>query len=150
MSVVNVNAVRTKALIAVTKPDVAASMRRIFRWYSREFSTPLHTVDTLPLEDILQAYYEDRYESMEEPLLEQEMAEMSLTPAERAKVEAAQTEADEEFEAMVLAQIKQAEDQAKSGKPDRLPEDVSVKFGDANLLEDLGTFDPMAPPPKAK
>ena len=40
------------------KPSTEFSFRKLFRWYSKEFTTPLHIVETLPLFDILQHYYE--------------------------------------------------------------------------------------------
>ena len=40
-------------------PSAEFSFRKLFRWYSKTFATPLHMVEKLPLYDILQAYYED-------------------------------------------------------------------------------------------
>jgi hypothetical protein len=39
-------------------------LRRIFRWYSKTFATPLHEVEELPLSDVLQHYWEEHYEDM--------------------------------------------------------------------------------------
>ena len=39
-------------------------LRSIFRWYSKTFHTPLHIVEELPEFDILQAYFEDQYEQL--------------------------------------------------------------------------------------
>lgn len=141
---VDIDAIRTRALRAVVKPDMAASMRRVFRWYSREFSTPLAQVESLPLEDVLTAYFEDLYSNMEEPLLEQELADMALTPEERALAHKQEEAEDDEFEAQILRQIR--EDEAKAA----LPKDVSVQFSGDNLPEKWAELDPLAPPPKAK
>ena len=46
------------------KPSVGYFLRRIFRWYSRQFSTPLHEVSSMPLIDVLREYYEARYEEL--------------------------------------------------------------------------------------
>jgi hypothetical protein len=55
--------------------DLEYPMRKIFRWYSRTFFTPLHVVDTLPLDDVLQAYWEVQYEEMaDEPTGEEDLA----------------------------------------------------------------------------
>jgi len=147
---VDIDAIKTKALRAVVKPDMAASLRKVFRWYSEKFATPLHMVERLPLEDILTAYFEDMYSNMEEPLLEQELAEMALTPAERAALAEQEDDAADDFEAQILRQIEEAEGKLKSGQPDTLPKDVSVKFTDTNLPEKWADMDPLAPPPKVK
>jgi hypothetical protein len=39
-------------------------LRSIFRWYSKTFHTPLHVVEGLPEFDVLQAYFEDHYETL--------------------------------------------------------------------------------------
>lgn len=39
-------------------------LRSIARWYSKTFATPLHLVYTLPTFDVLQAYYEEIYETL--------------------------------------------------------------------------------------
>jgi hypothetical protein len=59
-----VKAARLLALKSVLNPDEDYYLRRVFRWYSRTFHTPLHVVPDLPLEDILEAYYEHVYEEI--------------------------------------------------------------------------------------
>lgn len=142
---VDIDAIRTKALRSVVKPDMAASLRKVFRWYSEKFATPLHQVDRLPLSDVLTAYFEDMYSNMEEPLLEQELAEMAMTPAERAAAQEEEQNAADDFEAQIMRQLAEAEGQLKT-----LPKDVSVKFADTNLADKWAEMDPLAPPPKAK
>jgi len=58
---------RLSALNAVLHPetDPEYELRRIFRWYSKEFNVPLPQVYDLPLDDVLQNYYEAKYEQME-------------------------------------------------------------------------------------
>lgn len=58
---------RLSALNAVLHPetDPEYELRRIFRWYSKEFHVPLPQVYDLPLDDVLQHYYEAKYEQME-------------------------------------------------------------------------------------
>lgn len=48
------------------EPDGDYFLRRIFRWYSKTFATPLSDVYELPLEDILMHYWESQYEDMED------------------------------------------------------------------------------------
>ena len=58
------------------------SLRYIFRWYSREFSTPLTEVEDIPLEDVMRHYFESRYEDLEEEDREKEI-ERLLMPEEK-------------------------------------------------------------------
>jgi vacuolar-type H+-ATPase subunit I/STV1 len=63
----------------VINEDGDYTLRHIFRWYSKTFSTPLHVVEALPLEDVLQAYFEEHYEGMNEVEREQEVAHLLET-----------------------------------------------------------------------
>lgn len=60
----DIDALRLRALRSVWKPDYDSSLRRIFRWYSEKFHTPLHEVPDLPLHDVLQAYFEVAFEGL--------------------------------------------------------------------------------------
>jgi hypothetical protein len=51
--------------LAKTPPDY--QLRRVFRDYSQRFHTPLHVVETLPLEDVLTHYWEAYYEEATKP-----------------------------------------------------------------------------------
>ena len=68
----------------VTSQDADAEyiLRKIFRWYSKTFYTPLHTIPDLPLEDVLQAYYECHYEELNLDQLEEERKLLIITPEE--------------------------------------------------------------------
>jgi len=70
-----------------TNPDVNEEflLRHVFRWYSKTFSTPLHLVEDLPLEDVLMAYWEDKYEIMEDEALDEEVCAVAEDPAETTK-----------------------------------------------------------------
>ncbi len=46
--------------------DADYNRRKIFRWYSINFNTPLHIVETLPMLDVIRAYWEQNYEGMSE------------------------------------------------------------------------------------
>jgi hypothetical protein len=116
-------------------------LRHIFRWYSKTFSTPLHVVESLPLDHVLTAYYEERYESMNEQELEEAKALLLETPEERKQREAdeAAREAEEEIEAQRI----EAEEQerlsriaAKRSKQ-KLVEGEDLKPGQL-ILETVG------------
>jgi hypothetical protein len=76
-------AIQLEAMRAVRKQDSEYSMRSIRRWYSREFHTPLVDVADIPDEDVLQAFFEDKYDSMEEADREVEVARLLETEEER-------------------------------------------------------------------
>lgn len=64
-------------------------IRKVFRWYSKTFSTPLHLVYELPLFDIMQAYYEESYANLadekESPELHEELSNLSKSEDELEK-----------------------------------------------------------------
>jgi hypothetical protein len=64
MSVNLDEAARILALKAVLCPDTEYRLRKIYRWYSQEFHTPLHKVIRLDLMFVLQQYYESEYEEL--------------------------------------------------------------------------------------
>jgi hypothetical protein len=137
--VVDIEAIRVKALRAVLRPDIQASLRKIFRWYSTTYATPLHIVDDLPLDDILVAYFEENYWNMEQPLLEREINELSLTPAEREEFEKSEEDSIDAFAAQIAADIAAKQNNIKMTFPQK-----------DNLLEQLGDLDPLAPPKKVR
>ena len=58
-------------------------LRKIFRWYSKTFHTPLQEVEAIPLHDIFVHYWETRYEDMKEFDLVEERNELIFTEEER-------------------------------------------------------------------
>jgi len=155
-------ALRLQALRAVTDPDHDYHIRRIHRWYSKTFSTPLHEVLLLDEEDVLTAYYEDLYENMEEPELKEEKAELLMTEkelrsrerskdAERAEIfEYARIAAEQERkkEAKKLADVKKDEPKVFKNLP-KIEPDMEIKFMSAEDFEtELEGFGSMVPPDK--
>jgi len=59
--------------------DADYNRRRIFQYYSVHFSTPLHIVETLPLIDVLRAFYEHSYASLSEEDLEAAVRQAGMT-----------------------------------------------------------------------
>lgn len=76
------SAIRISAFRAVQEEDREYALRKMMRWYSKTFYTPLPQVEEIPLEDIAQAYFEERYAEMDDRQLEQELAELKRTPEE--------------------------------------------------------------------
>ncbi len=93
-------ALQLKALRNVHLEDAEKdySIRRIFRWYSKAFHTPLHEVDALPLMHILTAYFEEMYEEMHEEDRALEVRKLTETDEEKKAREAVEAaNSDEKF-----------------------------------------------------
>ena len=67
------------AIHAVVEDTSDYALRKIMRWYSREFCTPLDAVESLPLEDILQHWFESQYEDREEADLQAEIDRLLIS-----------------------------------------------------------------------
>lgn len=127
------SAIRSSALLAAIKPDFGSHVRSILRWYSKTFHTPLHEVDTIPFEDILQAWFEEQYAGMEPQQLMEELS--SLFADSNDKNTDYKEAEDEEFYQRILQEALQKEDSdpQKETPPEELQpaeegEEFSIKF----------------------
>lgn len=82
------NNLKIRALARVLDPDFPAMLRQIFRTYSEKFHTPLYQVEELPLEHVLQAYFESTFESIKHEkegdiILRREARNLTETDEER-------------------------------------------------------------------
>lgn len=71
------------ALRDVMQGTIDYHLRYVFRWYSRTFATPLHVVSGLPLDHVLQHFYECKYEDMDEHEREEERKRLLQSEKER-------------------------------------------------------------------
>ena len=123
-------------------------LREVFRWYSRSFSTALHLVPDLPLEDVLLHYFEDKLlkelddESQHPGQLKKFAIESLETKAERTRRE---IQEEMEFTTEQMSEdafMAQIEEEIKTGKaaaakapdgsviqpqPVNLPKKISMK-----------------------
>lgn len=121
----SLKATRLLAFRAVDKKEPEYVLRYIMRWYSREFFTPLHVVEELPIDDILTHFFECRYEGMDEHELEEEGEDLRMTPAEalaKEEAEEAAAEEDDEFEREAQEEASRQEATKPVTTPARLPE----------------------------
>ncbi|GAC1696258.1 MAG: hypothetical protein NVS9B9_18800 [Ktedonobacteraceae bacterium] len=101
-----------RALLAHIKSDTDYNLRYVFRWYSKTFHTPLHTVERLPLDFILEHYFEDSVEQMSPEARHKKVRELLLTQEERERRSSNEDaeEADAElFRAQALEEQKKLE-----------------------------------------
>ena len=108
-------AIRILAFRAVETKEGGYTTRYVCRWYSREFHVPLPEVESIPFEEILQHFYECRYEAMEEEDIDEERRLLCETAAERIareKTEAQQAINDDEFEKLIRDEVMAAKKKA--------------------------------------
>ena len=118
-------ALRILALKEALSPEPSHDffLRKVFRWYSKTFSTPLHQVYDLPLFDIMQAWYEELYinlaEEKESPDFHEELSNLSKTEdeLEKEKLSKAKNEVEDWlFEKATVADNKKTAEQAAKEK----------------------------------
>jgi len=124
--------------------DSDSHWRKICRWYSKNFYTPLHTINDLPRLDVLQAYYEDVYNDMSDVELHDE-AQRLLKPHDLdAKLEQA---IEDKAIDLIEKEVKEANKNKKSEedqeeKIERLdvsPEMLESLSGIGKALQDIGS-----------
>jgi len=140
------------ALLAVLKPDYNSWMRRVCRWYSKSFQTPLEEVENLPTTYVLQHYWEAVYEDLEDDERLAKIVELLENPEDRA-IRLAQEKADEDLFVAALEEELKANPEAlknkktlKKGikaieklslKPPPGPEEVDIRFVDESILDQM-------------
>jgi hypothetical protein len=115
-------AIQLLAMESVTESDSDYNLRFIFRWYSRAFNTPLHEVEELPLDDILVAFFETRFEEMGDEEREKEIASLLESPEarkERLKQEAREDAETADFMRFTETQASLAARNKKATLPDK-------------------------------
>jgi hypothetical protein len=114
----------------VEREGVDFFYRRVCRWYSKSFHTPLHEVEQLPWKNILLAYFEERFYEMynspsEEVLQQYEQQREMLTMTEDELVEYFEAERDEEqqlanWEQELIEQVQKQDEAKKQAQQDQL------------------------------
>jgi len=142
-------ALRLRAMRSVLKPDSDYQIRNVLRWYSKTYHTPLHFVETLPLEAIFTAFYEEQYEKMSEEDREAELQALLETDEQRIAREKRKDEEEaSEYEFFNLTAKASAEKKSPakdviSKIPDRFDQ-LSQSLKDFN--DKLEALDPKPPP----
>jgi hypothetical protein len=75
--------IQLQAMKAVVTPDDEALYRYVCRWFSSKFATPLMDVYDMPIDFVLQHYFEDMYENMSKEDRYTRTIELIESPAER-------------------------------------------------------------------
>jgi succinate dehydrogenase flavin-adding protein (antitoxin of CptAB toxin-antitoxin module) len=155
-------ALQATALLAVIRESDDYLVRRILRWYSTTFHTPLHQVEELPFDYILTHYFETMYENVGDAKRRKYARLMSETDEERASRE--ERESDDAFvkkmEKVARREAEAAEKRSKEreeanqriaaalGEQDALDmPDIEMTFDGSNLSGEDDSF-PVPPPKK--
>jgi hypothetical protein len=127
-----IQAIRLRALRAVVQPDREYFLRRVMRWYSKTFFTPLAQVEDIPLEDLLQTFYEEEYGAMDPESLDAIKEELLRTDEERYQ-QILDEEADEaemfEMGKMIAADEARKRLEAKKAKAESISDLKQQKPG---------------------
>jgi hypothetical protein len=142
-------ALRTVALQEVLSdtPSQSYSLRRIFRWYSQKFCTPLHVVNTLPIHDVLVSYFESHYEEFGEDKIQEELRELTMTPAQLLDAEmakAAEALSELEFSKSIEKEIAETKNRPVVKKT------VTHSRGGIPLEKPVEVEKPVKPPDEIK
>jgi hypothetical protein len=129
----NIKAIKTLAMAAVVSEDDSYNLRYIQRWYSKEYSTPLADVEDIPSQDLLQTYFEVRYEDMAATDRKQEI-ERLLETEEEHRLRCREEDAEE---ASLAEFAKQIEINARKAAPTKMQDAVTQIQGALGGLADV-------------
>ncbi|MDE2425779.1 MAG: hypothetical protein KGO96_07715 [Elusimicrobia bacterium] len=88
-------------------------LRRIMRWYSEKFHTPLLEVENIPIEIILQHYFECIYEEQESQDRLEEIKSLIKDKEEVEQQEIKKEASESEFYQMVQKELKENQNKEK-------------------------------------
>jgi len=156
-----IDAVKLNAFASVTIDghDPEYFYRHILRWYSKAFTTPLEEVYDLPIDFVLQHFFECRYEDMSDEKRDAERLKLLETP-QAVKLKKLQHDADEvdEYEFLQASTDEERKKHEEIARKDRkvleakeTPKaeatqqaEISMKFIDDSELEELLGTDTMS------
>lgn len=121
-------------------PDEEYFIRRVCRWYSKTFSTPLHEVQGLPWNDVLLAFFEELYEQRQVEELELIRDELIEDPAEAARKALDNDLAD--LDAFEIGQEQIEAAKQKGGLSNKL---APIKTEAQKIFDTMRTHDRTAP-----
>ena len=114
-------AIKIAALRVALKPDSEYFIRKVSRWFSTTYHTPISQVYDMPIEEVLQAFFEAKYEAMDEDQLQEELVSVIETEEQRKERLLA-----EDFDKMTEHELFQMSEQANKNKPKRKLSDIDI------------------------
>lgn len=118
-------AIQILAIKAIENPTYEDQFRFICRWFSKTFSIPLNKVDEYSEEEILQAWFEERFKDMldsgdDEQRKAYEEIRQNIIYEEELK------EAEDEDEEWVKEMQRQVQEEQKNQESQSLPEELNL------------------------
>jgi hypothetical protein len=133
-------AIRVQALLDVMDGGFEYHWRRICRWYSTTFHTPLIEVDGLPIEHILQNFFEHAFEQQSKAERRKLAITLTETPDEVKKRErVAKAKSDDAY-------LKRIQKQAKKEAEQKVAKEAREKATAKALIEQLNEQDMLSIP----
>ena len=122
----DITSIQILALKSREKPTFESEIRKVMRWYSKEFSTPLAEVEKIDIHTLLLTRFEDYVQNL--PAEEYNKYKRKLLYAD--VIEQEETEDDDwitkELEALAKAQSDLNEKNKKAATKPNLPEETIV------------------------
>ena len=106
--------IQKSAMASVAQPDFNAFMRKISRWFSKTYSTPLLEVDQLDPSYVLQHYFEHTFEEMDKDERINKIIQLLETSEERRERELKEEEEEDAFVRKIEEEL--AQEQEKDNK----------------------------------
>jgi hypothetical protein len=131
------------ALANVSQPDSEYFYRKVCRWFSKTFHTPLSEVYKLSFDDILLAYFEEGYEKLSDSEDGEEAIYVDMVKAVDPEYDEKEEEAIEDFIEMVEAEEEAKRKSRGISEPNRQSLQGSSKASQAKPV--VKTFDEAAP-----
>jgi hypothetical protein len=134
-------AIQILAINAIENPSYEDQFRFICRWFSKTFSIPLNKVDEFLEEEILQAWFEERFKEMldsgdDEQRKAYEEIRQNILYEEELKT------AEDEDEEWVKEMQRQVEEDQKKQQSQSLPEELNLlDIPEQGDLSDLSFID---------
>lgn len=120
-------AAQIRALRAVENPTFEDTFKRIQRWYSTTYHVDITKIDTVPDEEILQAWFEERFRALKDSPDEKIQEEWTVLKRSILFEKEVQTVEDEdaEWERQMIEEIKAQNAIQEPEKPKESPNLIS-------------------------
>jgi len=133
-----IEGIRIRSLLDVLEGDFDYQYRRICRWYSTTFHTPLSEVDSLPVDWVLRAFFESNFERLNRKELRKLAIELTETPEEQKKRKAKEkSKSDDAFarRAAKMAKQEAIEREAKKKATEKIVKAKIEAEGERDMLD---------------
>lgn len=147
----NYKAIKTSSLKNVLKPNFEYHIRKLYRWYSKQFHTPLQECFDIPVEIVLMHFFEEKYEAMNEEELQEEVHSLLETEDQRKeRIEQEEQDKVAEYEMFRLAaqHNKKIEGKKKKLSETDLPASISKLTQKLNDVSEILKQDMAEDPPE--